>query len=450
MGVRRWFLGAPLVAALALVAPAAAMADAPLLPSGALIYSWHGDPARGCAGVGVCGIEGTLIVRPQVSAFLTQPSKRPSGFIDLADATATVRVRRTEAGSSGDCVDTGVWPTVGDESLQIKWRRGGAAVLSPSRIDGPSSGHCAGPLPSQLPTRIVGRRLHGRAVRFRFLDTITFGAGPYSGTLVSTLAFLPDTSSGFSSASGESSSPGRVTTALDERVALTYRVAVAGGKLRATLLGERDPFCAALDACATSGAMSLSFGARHETMTVIADRIVRRRIGRAAALTDFRARRLLLNIPVPGAGGSYASTETLSRAGGATCTAATPGRENATSWLGSPFEPPPFVVGPNGPSRHAVPRRQPRAIAVLMTIDDPADALRTDCAGPNGSDVFGANGVVGRGVVDFGHLLRPRFKVVLRPAERFSALGYSGSISGALTLTMSLVKVRAGTVREPA
>ena len=64
--------------------------------------------------------------------------------------------------------------------------------------------------------------------------------------------------------------------------------------------------------------------------------------------------------------------------------------------------------------------------------------------------MFGENGVVGRGVVDFGHLLGPPFRVVLRPPTHFSALGYDGSISGALTLTMSLVKVRAGTVREPA
>ena len=221
----------------------------------------------------------------------------------------------------------------GAGSLQITWRRGGAAVLSPPRIDGPSSGHCAGPLSSQLPTGIVGRRLPGRAVRFSFSDTISFGAGPYSGRLVSTLAFVPDTGSGFGSGSSESSAPGRATSALDERVALTYRVAVAAGTLHAALRGEHDPFCAALDACATSGALSLSFGARQKTMTVIADRIVNHRVGRAAALADFRARRLLLNLPFPGAGDSYTSAETLSRAGGATCTAAIPGHGNATPWL---------------------------------------------------------------------------------------------------------------------
>lgn len=449
MGVCR-ILGAGVgLLTLVLAAPAAAIADAPLNTSGALVYSWHGDPTRGCARIGVCGIQGTLIVAPQYPAFLFAAPKASSGSIDISgDGSATVRVRRTEAGSSGDCLDTNVWPNAGDGSLQVKWTRAGRATLILPRVDGPSSGHCAGPLSGQLPTRIAGRRLPGRNIRFAFRDTTDFVAGPYSGSLVSTLGFAPDTSEQYSSGGGSGSSPGRSPTLLDERVVLTYRIAIAPATLRATLLGERDPFCLELDSCATDGALAMSVGSRRATITVSADRIVRHRAGRARALADFRARRLLLNIPFPGPTGPISSAETLSRSQGATCTASSP-QQRVTAWLGSPFAPPPFIIGANGPVP-VPPHRQARRIPVLLTIEDPANSLRTDCAGPTAADVFGADGVLGRGAMAFGQLLHSRTTVTLHPTARYSAPGYFGSISGSLTVTMSLIKVRAGTIKVPA
>ena len=450
MGVRRFLLGALLLAGLALLAPAAALADAPLVTGGALVYSWHGDPARGCARIGVCGIEGSLVVRPQQSALLIQPNHTPSGFIEFDTSSAIARVRRTEAGSSGDCVETTVWPNADSQGLGITWqRRGAQATLSLAQQDGPVAGHCAGPLWEGLPARLVGRRLPGRALRFSFPASLVFSAGPYTGTLISTLGFRPDTSGDSSSGSQSGGGAPPTHSVLDERVALTYRFAEPAATLHASLLGERDPFCATLDACGTSGGVSVSVDESDGTFMLLADRIVGHRVGRAGALADFRARKLLLNIP-PGMGGSSSSTETLARPGGATCTDTRDTGQIASLWLGSPFDPPSFVIGPNGPVQPTGPLLQPRTFTVLMALDDPGDALRTACAGPNGTDVFGTNGVLARGVIDVRQLLARHLRVDLRPPASFSAPSYSGSISGSITLTMSLIRVFAGTVKEGA
>src|SRR5437660_6682664 len=36
-----------------------------LRTSGQVVYSWRGDPARGCAQVGVCGVHGSLVIQPE-------------------------------------------------------------------------------------------------------------------------------------------------------------------------------------------------------------------------------------------------------------------------------------------------------------------------------------------------------------------------------------------------
>src|ERR1700760_1051191 len=70
-----------------------------------LTYTWTGDPARGCAAVGVCGIHGELILRPQTSGAIASPVGEPiSVFLGQSGAA---RVVREQGGVViGECVDT--------------------------------------------------------------------------------------------------------------------------------------------------------------------------------------------------------------------------------------------------------------------------------------------------------------------------------------------------------
>jgi hypothetical protein len=53
-------LAAAALATLAL--PADALADESLTATGSITYTWQGDPARGCAAAGLCGVLGEVIV----------------------------------------------------------------------------------------------------------------------------------------------------------------------------------------------------------------------------------------------------------------------------------------------------------------------------------------------------------------------------------------------------
>ena len=56
-------LAAAALATLAL--PTHAFADESLSATGSITYTWQGDPARGCAQAGLCGVQGEMIVAPQ-------------------------------------------------------------------------------------------------------------------------------------------------------------------------------------------------------------------------------------------------------------------------------------------------------------------------------------------------------------------------------------------------
>lgn len=128
-------------------APAFASGSTPvrneqLSVSGSLAFSWQGDPARGCAAEGVCGIHGALIVTAPDGGDLTRFRGATTVYLN---SSATVRVQRSVNGSiAGECVDV----------LGSQGGFGSELFLSGStaRVDfgEASSGRCAGPVGADL------------------------------------------------------------------------------------------------------------------------------------------------------------------------------------------------------------------------------------------------------------------------------------------------------------
>lgn len=286
--MRRWCLGglvgtaralgvgAALLAAL-LAVPGRASADEPLNASGSLTYTWHGDPAHGCSAEGLCGVEGAVIFAAQGQA--DAGSFGGMTDVSLFPSATTVRVLDGEGGASGECVDTS--PN-GPADLVIAPGLGGslqARVVPPI-----SSGRCAGPLPEDLAAvRLAVRKTGGRRPSFDLRGSEPFVAGPFSGTLVSTMVFRPSSSvlSQSSGSSGPSSGPPPRRKVLAEQVTLDDGVSSLPGMLEASFSGEPDPFCAALDSCGASGTLALSLPQFDSRLVLAASRVVAARVSRA-------------------------------------------------------------------------------------------------------------------------------------------------------------------------
>jgi hypothetical protein len=437
MGVGRTLHSVLLLAAFGLIAPASAAADATLAPSGSLVYSWHGDPARGCARVGVCGIQGALIIRPQDTVEVVAGGARSAAIL-LNTASSTVRVRRTDAGTEGNCIDTAVWPTVGNSEIRVSWRRDG--TLRAALGGAPSSGRCAGPLDRdlvRLPLR--GRRTGGRHPTFDLRESAQFAAGPYSGSLVSTLHFgrsrLPSGNLFSSSSSSSSSSSPSGHGRRMEQLQLTYRVSIAPGPLTVDFHGQTNPFCDPFDTCGTRGVLAVTVSASRGAFVLMGSRVAPRHVNRREALSAFRAGRYSMLFPASSPSIAVGTSETLSRPGAPTCNDRRTGSISAI--LASPFPSPrhggiPIVLSAPGPSLDGV----------------NSDVLRTHCPGPDGVDVLGATSDLARATIDRKVLLARRATVFFRALGAFSTAGYAGSRAGEVRVTLTLDKVTVSTFTE--
>lgn len=439
---RGCWLGALVCGSLLLAGAAPAAADEQLAETGSVAYSWHGDPARGCAAEGLCDVQGSVIVRPSSPADL---SSTGGGTYDASiDATVTIRVQ-TGADAPVGCVDL----AQNDASdLLIDRARGGRlfATVSPP----PSSGRCAGPLQRDLaaltlPVQKSGRRL----LSFDLRTVKAFSAGPFSGSLVSTLVLKPETSAlagglsgiftGGSSSGSFFPTPGtapgpKLHPVLYEHVEFTYALTSQAASLEASFSGEPEPLCVTAGSCGVTGVLALSLPSRYrDTIVITARGVVRKRVGSRQTIADFESGRL-----GPGSGEGAATlqvTETLTNPDGSTCRATSSSRFDygwsfgiARRELQIQLDEPPGLFGPGAP------------------------LFRSYCPGPSDVDVLGGGPLIGtpiaQGSAAFSDLPNHATTVALTNPGSFDGDGYTGTRTGAIDLALTLERVRAGTERE--
>ena len=430
-GLARAWAGAIALAALGLaagVASAARLKNESLKATGVVTYSWQGDEARGCVQVGVCDIRGELILRPTSQAELFTFGAA-NAQLSLG-ASGTARVLRGGP-SSGECVDAPD-ETLNGLNISLALRGGLKAILQAP----PEGGRCAGPLASDLNgVSIPVSRTGGTQPSFDLRGTRTFGAGPFTVTLVSTLMLRPLRNAGggvFGRSFATSSPPTHTLNPIVELAQLRYRVAPVSTSIQTLFDGTDDGSCVVFDSCGARGSLNLTFHPSR-TVSVFASRIVHRRPSRAQVLHDLRAGRLALN------GFSKLSgtvTESYTWGDGSTCqdTVPTPSLQLT---LGFP--------GPGG-----APGRIP--VTVTSNTVPGAPTLRTHCPGPADADLLGEGGSSGGGQVILasgwvtpGELLSKHLTLNLTEPSAFTGLGYAGSRQGSVRLNLTLVKVSSGT-----
>jgi hypothetical protein len=406
----------------ALLAPPA-MADESLAATGSITYTWQGSPSQGCAAVGVCDVQGALIVEVQGGADAQGPGHQT--IINLDNSSATVRVVTGTGQSVSECVDAAQMQ--GGLSVFVR-RSGGGLVgtLSPPL----SSGRCAGPLASDLRGLTLSvRRSPDKHPSFDLRTSRAFTAGPFAGTMISTVTMRPASGSGLSSSSSSGSFTGPPTVrrkVLVEHINLRYRVTGRSEPLVVSFSGESDPFCAVLDSCGATGDVALSAPDFSGTLTLQGSRQVARVANARQVIADLKHGRILLFGEVSS---QLLTSETFVRADGSRC------QDSATNAAA-------LTVGGLPPGG--------RTSAALSESGPDVDVLRTHCPGPANADVFGSNGQlpVPRGPVDFAQLVSRHSTVSVSDPGGFSGPGYVGSRSGAISFSLSLEGIRAGTSEE--
>ncbi len=411
-----------LLVAAALMAPPAA-ADESLQASGLITYTWQGSPSLGCAAVGVCGVQGALIVDAQGGADAQELGRQT--IINLGNSSATVRVITGNGQSASEGVDGA--PNQGGESVFVT-RAGGRLLgtIAPTL----SSGRCAGPLAAELRgLTLAVRRSRGKHPSFDLRTSRTFTAGPFAGTLISTVTMRPGRP-GFSSSSSSSSSgsfPGPPRRkVLVEHVSLRYRVSGFSEPLMISFSGESDPFCGVLDSCGAGGEVAVSAQDFSGTLTLQGSRPVAQRRDARQVIADLRRGRIALFGDLSS---RLVTSESFVRADGSRC------QDSATN-LGA------LTVGGLSPTGKIT-------VALSQTGSD-VDMLRTHCPGPAYADVFGSTGQLAfaRGPVGFTQLAKPHSQLTVTAPGGFSGLGYDGSRGGAIGFSLTLERVRAGTSEE--
>jgi hypothetical protein len=394
--------------------------------SGSLAITWQGDPTRGCAAEGLCGVRGELILRSYGSSGIGSSgplSELPIGL------SGTVRVRDDAQSPPGECVDlVGNPEGAPGPALLLTQRRSWTAVLSPAA----SSARCAGPLASDLARLSLPVKVGaGRYPIFDLHGTQAFAAGPFSGSAASTMVVRTAPGNGGSGGSfteSFSSDHGSTRRFLTEFVDLRYRVSFGSSTLGASFAGVTDPLCQALDSCQTTGSEGVTVNRGPTTIALTASRSVRSQVSAPRALEDLRAGRLTIDSPVFAAAPAELA-ESLQRSDGSPCSEAL-----AISGLQIAFGP---ATAP--PTIHALP-------ISLLNEDSPAiDVLRTHCPGPAEADVTGASGILAATSLEPRELLAQTQEISLTNPGGFSGLGYNGDRSGAVKLHLTLTHVTAGT-----
>ena len=278
--------------------------------TGGITITWRGDPARGCADIGLCDVTGSATFRAPEGTSSSISSRvrviSMNSVITLGPAVARV-LRGPLESPIGSCVDGAGYLTVGLEGR----RAGGLVTFTTRPFDqgfGAAetvAGRCAGPLADDLlaamPTAEAERsRVLSGDITLDFSGRRPFSAGPFSGGVVSTLRIMRR-----SRIERERRSrrrpvrpPGRSSRAAARRVqvSLTRRIARISGTLVSFYRGLPLPACHVLDACGLSGRQDVTVDGSRGAMSVRVfaegSRKALRGRGRAAVGEALRAGRL--------------------------------------------------------------------------------------------------------------------------------------------------------------
>jgi hypothetical protein len=434
-----------IVAVMPAPAHAAAGLSASVRVQGMIAATWSGDPARGCAGAGTCGLSGSVTFNPSRTGDLDVGEEGFGFGGSLGSGPPIVRTVREIPGSPpAVCVDVlqdAFYGSTLIDAFEGNLTVGFANVLLLS------AGRCAGPRPLDL-----ARALPSRSIRLRTIarspQTIDlsgrfpFAAGSFSGAVISTVR----------AQIGRARRPAqtRPDRIVEERprprprprrrrsltryavLTLDYRIERLSGAIATDFSGLADPSCRMLDACDARGSSTLSVDGHAGRVEVLAARILRRRERPTVRSELRRLRRGRLFVEVGGnpVGASARISESLAIAGAPDCVDSL-----FTQPLSLDF----------GDARGGVSASLGRS-----DLGPEADTIRTRCAGPTHEIVLGADDeerAMAQGTIPFAALGNETLTVTMGSALRFSRGGYTGARRGAITLDMGLRRTRVAVER---
>jgi hypothetical protein len=245
----------------------------PANATGELTVSFHGDPASGCAAMGVCGYSGTVIVRPGGAAslgFTKYRHNRQIGYVGSLslgvgisanqEEVTFARVTRSESGGSGGvCTDLGqqepgVALTVRDGIVTLPLFEPGGTLLA-TRCAGPLDGDLAGSGPQvSLP---LAKFLDGE-IDLPMSGSWTFASHGFAGTVSSTMTLALGRPHVQKVTTTNVSGPGIKTERfriVNEQLSLVR----SAGSIRAAVRGSSVATeCALLDSCGLTGNLVLT------------------------------------------------------------------------------------------------------------------------------------------------------------------------------------------------
>jgi hypothetical protein len=413
-------------------APASPAAD--VIPYGQVIVRFESNPAT-CADSGLCGRSGALVWRP--SRFgATFELGEGFAFFDIGDGSLVARSVRDTPIGPGVCIDSLDAPTF----FELARVPGNRYRAEPSDASALGFGRCAGPLgtdfQSALPvSKPVTTRALRRGTRVDLTGRRAFNAGPFTGSVDSTLVLRTRRARGEDELSDGTSVP--VRHGPRERIGqlrLRYAIDSVQGDAGFSYGGGAGFACAPFDSCGLAGDLDFATAARGGTLTVYSYRRLRGRTHetRAAALRALRAGKssagaeALLGFIGPdeeSSGAVVRISERAAFAGAATC--------RDTSTLG--------VEGLRA-------RRAPSGLrfAIVQDGDPTPDHVRTRCPGPGAADLA-PDGALAAGEIRFSALGDPAPALVLHPPATFSSSAYRGAGRGAISVSLRLVAVSVST-----
>jgi len=392
-------------------------------PTGTLTFTWQAEAALGCATEGLCGTVGSLSMN--FANYSTGSSGR-NPPIDLQDDDAVARsVQTTPSGQTQEaCAD----PESVD--LNVVVRRAAAGHLEAVVASGspllPSAGTCAGPTeqdlePLTIPVRSLGRR------GYELTGADSFVAGPFEVTVTS---HVDAATASFGAIGTSRPVPPRPAPAakrrheLEEDATVVYRVQSASGSLGASFAGIAGTACQSYGTCDDQGAVNLTFSPTGQELSFTGTRIVKRRVGAAAALRDLKDGRLTVSDDSFGLRPPASVTGTLMAPGGLACQDTQTGD---FTWFQSSVT---------------------RGLDVISLDPGPSpfvgDPLRTRCPGPTGLDIA-RSGAIAHASIAVGQLGSQTLSATFSAAGSFAGDGYAGQREGSIVVTLARVSQTGGT-----